>query len=175
MIVGLCWVGGWKIVFFFFAKLLWPLEREGICVKVLWEHFSLQHFPPDLGGWKLWAQKRKLSPGFFFLPIFLLLPNSGKYCFLSYFPSYVFYPPYFHPNQTQCKRKEDERKIKPKVNLNPSTKNPKSNLQQKTQTLNLKIQPSTKNPSTQTQIITVVVIVCLNGPFWKGESVFQHQ
>ena len=100
MIVGLCWVGGWKIVFFFFAKLLWPLEREGICVKVLWEHFSLQHFPPDLGGWKLWAQKRKLSPGFFFLPIFLLLPNSGKYCFPPYFPSSVFHPPYFRPNQT---------------------------------------------------------------------------
>ena len=39
------------------------LER-GICVKVLWEYFSLQPFPPDLRGWKLWAWERKLSPGF---------------------------------------------------------------------------------------------------------------
>ena len=147
------------------------IGRGYLCKSVSTALFS-PNFPPNLGGWKLWARERKFSPKFSFLPIFPLLPNSGKHYFLSYFPSYVFHPPYFHPNQPQRKTKEDERKIKPKVNLNPSTKNPKSNLQQKTQKLNLKIKPSTKNPSTQTQIITVIVIVCLNGPFWKGESVF---
>ena len=29
VIVGLCWVGGWKIVFFFFAELLWSLGKRG--------------------------------------------------------------------------------------------------------------------------------------------------
>ena len=29
VIVRLCWVGGWKIVFFFFAELLWSLGKRG--------------------------------------------------------------------------------------------------------------------------------------------------
>ena len=35
VIVGLCWVGGWKIAFyFFFAKLLWSLGKRGNPNKV---------------------------------------------------------------------------------------------------------------------------------------------
>ena len=29
VMVGLCWVGGWIFVFFFFAELLWPLGKRG--------------------------------------------------------------------------------------------------------------------------------------------------
>ena len=45
--------------------------------------------------------ERKVLPGFSLLSIFFLLPNSKKYCFLLYFPLYVFHSPYFHPNKIQ--------------------------------------------------------------------------
>ena len=76
---------------------------RGYLGKSVFTALSSPDFPPDLGGWKLWAQERKLSPGFSFLPIFSLFPNSGKHCFPPYFPTYVFHPLYFHSNQTQCK------------------------------------------------------------------------
>ena len=53
----------------------------------------------------MWAQERKLSPGFSVFPIFFPQPNNGKQCFPPYFPHSIFYPSCFHPNQTQPKSK----------------------------------------------------------------------
>ena len=75
---------------------------RGYLGKSAFTALSSPDFPPELGGWKLWARERKLSPGFSFLPIFSPLPNNGKHCFPPYFPPYVFHPLYFHSNQTQC-------------------------------------------------------------------------
>ena len=76
---------------------------RGYLGKSAFTALSSLDFPPDLGGWKLWARERKLSLGFSFPPIFSLLPNSGKHCFPPYFPPYIFHHLYFHSNQTQCK------------------------------------------------------------------------
>ena len=61
------------------------------------------HFPPDLGGLKKWAQRRKLSPLFSVSLIFLLQWNYEKQHFSLYFPLLIFHIPYFHPNQTHSK------------------------------------------------------------------------
>ena len=80
-----------SIIYLFYLFL--NLILEGICVKIPKVHFSPHNFPPDLGGWDLWAQERKFSPRFSILNIFLLLPNSGKHCFPPTFLPYVFHPP----------------------------------------------------------------------------------
>ena len=63
---------------------------EGISVKVLWEHFTLHNFPPNLGGWKLWVRERKFSPGFSILSVFLLLPNGVFHPI--FFPLFSIFP-----------------------------------------------------------------------------------
>ena len=70
-------------VFFFL------LDSRGHYGKSAKRAFSLQAFPPDLGGKNLWARERKFSPGFSFLSIYSRLPNSGKQ-FSTLFSSLCF-------------------------------------------------------------------------------------
>ena len=99
--------GGWVVIFYFLLLILPRLvvvdvERGYLCKSAFTTLFFLD-FPPNLGGWKLWATERKFSPEFSFLPIFLILPNSKKYYFLPYFPPYIFHPLYSHLKQTVLK------------------------------------------------------------------------
>ena len=103
VIVGLCWVGGWKIVFFFFAELLWPLGKRGhLCKSTVRALFS-PAFSSRFGRMKIVGLGEKNFSRVFLPPHFPSFAKLWKTLFSTLFSSSVFHPPYFHPNQTQCK------------------------------------------------------------------------
>ena len=80
-------------------KGLISVKKWGYLCNLLPTSSFLLSFLPKLGGQNFVGPEGKFSTPFFFPFVFSPEPNKRKFHFPPYFPLFLFYPPFFHPNQ----------------------------------------------------------------------------